>query len=157
MKKISAIISIGLALCGTAAFAKESKNKMKESINPVFIDSSEIKWVNVGEFAGAQRADVEGDSTKGAHHRFMKFKAGFTAPMHALTATHYVTTIAGTFILTTPDGVEHKLSPGSFFSFHKNKGMHSTKCAEESDCIISLDVRGKWDVAPEKQNSIGSN
>lgn len=159
MKKLSTALCIGLALSGTTAFAKGMDSKMMESKmkapDAVFVDSSEIKWMDVAEFPGVQHADVEGNSMKGPHHAFMKFKAGFNAPMHTHTANHYVTTLAGTFILTTPDGVEHKLSPGSFFSF-KNKAKHSTKCAEGADCIISLDVRGKWDVVPEKQNAIGS-
>jgi hypothetical protein len=55
--------------------------------------------------------------------------------------------VAGTLVLTV-DGKENKLPPGSYFSF-KGKGKHMTKCEAGADCILSMDVRGKWDVVPD--------
>ena len=59
--------------------------------------------------------------------------------------------VSGTTILTV-DGKEHRLSPGSYFSF-ENKQKHSTSCAEGAECILFTDVRGQWDVVPEKKVS----
>lgn len=147
MKKISTAICIGIALCTTSAFAKDMAKA--KSMNAVFIEAKDLEWKDVAGYPGLQQAVVEGDTTKGPHHSLMKFKAGFSAPMHHHTAPHYVTVVSGNFILTV-DGVEHRLPAGSYFSF-KNKQKHSTMCAEGADCIISADVRGKWDVVPEKQ------
>ena len=55
--------------------------------------------------------------------------------------------VAGTLVLTV-DGKEQKLPPGSFFTF-TNKTKHATSCEKGADCILSMDVRGKWDVIPE--------
>jgi quercetin dioxygenase-like cupin family protein len=92
-------------------------------------------------------AVVEGDAAKGAHHAFMKFKPGFSVPVHYHTANHFMTVLAGTMVFHV-DGVEHKLPAGSYFSI-KNKGLHDTACAEGAECVIFGDVRGKWDVVPE--------
>ncbi len=43
---------------------------------------------------------------------------------------------------------ETKLPSGSYLSF-KGKQKHLTKCEAGAECLISLDVRGKWDVIPE--------
>lgn len=99
-------------------------------------------------FHSTRTATVEGDASKGAHHAFMKFDAGFAAPLHHHSADHYVTVISGTLVLNT-DGVDHQLPAGSYFSF-KNKGTHTTNCAAGAECVIFSDVRGKWDVVPAK-------
>ena len=69
------------------------------------------------------------------------------APVHHHTANHSVTVVAGTLVLTV-DGKDQKLPPGSFFTF-TNKAQHATACEKGADCILSMDVRGKWDVVPE--------
>jgi quercetin dioxygenase-like cupin family protein len=77
----------------------------------------------------------------------MKFPSGFAAPLHHHSSDHYVAVVAGTLVLTV-DGQDKKLPAGSFFSF-KDKKSHVTKCEAGAECILSLDVRGKWDVVPE--------
>jgi quercetin dioxygenase-like cupin family protein len=117
--------------------------------NAVFIEAKDIAWQEVPGFAGVRAATVEGDSAKGPHHAFMKFDGGFSAPQHHHSANHFVVVVAGTLVLTV-DGQEHKLPAGSYFSF-KNRGVHATSCAAGADCVIFADVRGKWDVVPEKK------
>ena len=79
----------------------------------------------------------------------MKFDAGFAAPLHHHSSDHFVTVVSGTLILTV-DGKEQRLPAGSFFSF-KSKKTHTTACAQGADCVLFADVRGKWDVIPEKK------
>ena len=117
--------------------------------NAVFIESKDIHWNDVLGFAGVQTSVVEGDAAKGPHHVFMKFKGGFSTPLHHHTANHFMTVLAGTLVLTV-DGQEHRLPAGSYFSF-KNKGLHTTSCVAGNDCVLFGDVRGKWDVIPEKK------
>jgi len=154
MKRIS-LITIVLTVFSFTAAAKDAAkdtmkmNAAKATANAVFMEAKDIKWEAVAEFPGLSMAVVEGDATKGAHHSFMKFDAGFTAPMHHHTPNTFVTVIKGDFVLTV-DGVEHRLSPGSFFSF-KKKQPHATMCAAGSECIIFVDARGKWDTVPEKK------
>jgi quercetin dioxygenase-like cupin family protein len=110
----------------------------------VFVDTKNIKWTEVPGFKGISTFTADGDAAKGPHHTFMKFSAGFSAPVHHHTADHFVSVISGTLVLTV-DGQEHRLPAGSYFAF-KNKHAHATACAADSDCVIFLDVRGKWDV-----------
>ena len=113
----------------------------------VTIAAADLKWTDVPDFPGVKMAIVSGDPAKGAAHFFIKFMPGFAAPMHHHNSDHYVTVVAGTVILNI-DGKDTKLPAGSFFSFHGKK-THSTKCDAGTECVLSVDVRGKWDVIPE--------
>ena len=46
------------------------------------------------------------------------------------------------------DGNETKLTPGSFY-FLKGKKPHTAKCDPSAECVMTVDVRGKWEVVPE--------
>jgi hypothetical protein len=119
----------------------------KKATSPLLVPAADLKWGAVPGMTGIQLAPVDGDPSKGPSHFFLKFDAGFAAPVHHHTANHFVTVVAGTLVLTV-DGKEQKLPPGSFFSF-TNKAKHATACEKGADCILSMDVRGKWDVVPE--------
>lgn len=151
MKTIRLLTCLSLVTLTTTAYAKDNtaKKMNHKMMNAEFVEAKDVQWKDVTEFPGVQMAAIEGDPTKGASHMMMKFKPGFSAPMHHHSANHFVTVVAGTMILTY-DGMEHRLPAGSFFSF-KNKAKHSTMCAEGAECIISADARGKWDVVPEKK------
>jgi quercetin dioxygenase-like cupin family protein len=142
MNKILAIAVVGLSL---SAFAQEKAKPKNYTLTP----AADVKWNDVPDMKGIKHANVEGDSTKGAHHSMMKFDAGFTAPAHHHTSDHYVTVVQGTLVLTI-DGVETKLPAGSYFQIMK-KTPHATKCESGTDCILALDVRGKWDVVMPKE------
>lgn len=138
MKSTQVSIICAAVLFSTSVFAEA-----------VLTEASKIKFNPVPGFDGVYTAVVEGDPAKGAHHAFMKFDDGFAAPVHHHTANHYVAVLEGTIILTV-DGVEHKLPAGSYFSFTK-KGAHATKCDKGDDCVLFMDVRGKWDVKLPKE------
>ncbi|MDZ4662024.1 MAG: cupin domain-containing protein [Pseudomonadota bacterium] len=143
MKQITTI-AILLGILSVPAFAAT-----KNPTNAVFINAKDIKWSEVPGFAGVQTSTIEGNSEKGAHHAYMKFAPGFSAPLHHHSSDHFVTVVAGTLILTI-DGQEQRLTAGSYFSF-KNKQPHATTCAAGAECILFTDVRGKWDVVLEKK------
>lgn len=155
-------IIIALSLLAATAYGKgvaDIKTKVKDMTSKipdaVLMPAKDLKWMPAEGFKGVSTAAVEGDAAKGDHHSFMKFDSGFTAPLHTHTSDHYVTVIAGTVILNV-DGVEHRLPAGSYFSF-KNKKPHVTSCAPGAECLLFADVRGKWDVVPEKENKISSH
>ncbi|MEQ1877507.1 MAG: cupin domain-containing protein [Bdellovibrionia bacterium] len=139
MKNVMFVL-IAFTLATGSALAAASKFTMTPA--------ADVKWAPVPGFDGVENSIVEGDAAKGQHHSFMKFKAGFAAPLHHHTSNHFVTVVAGTMILTV-DGKETKLPAGSYFSF-SNKTPHMTKCDAGADCILFADVRGKWDVNVEK-------
>lgn len=140
--KRTAVLTILITMFSLTALAKS------DVPNAIFIEAKDIQWEAIAELPGVSMANVEG-SAKGSHHAFMKFNAGFSSPMHHHTADHYATVVAGTMVITV-DGEEHRLPPGSFFAL-KKKQAHATMCAAGAECIISTDVRGKWDVVTAKK------
>lgn len=121
--------------------------KAKKAGTAVLTPADAITWNEVPGFPGVSLAVLQGDPAKGPHHSMMKFKDGFAAPLHHHSSDHFVTVVSGTLGLTV-DGKETLLPAGSYFQF---KGMkpHLTRCVPGSDCVISVDARGKWDVVPE--------
>jgi len=120
----------------------------KKGGNTVMVPAGDLKWSDVPNFPGVKMAVLDGDPAKGSHHSMIRFAGGFAAPLHHHSSDHSGTVVAGTLVLTV-DGKENKLPPGSYFSF-KGRGKHMTRCEAGADCILSMDVRGKWDVVPDK-------
>jgi quercetin dioxygenase-like cupin family protein len=143
MKKI--IVAAFAMTMALAAFVADAK----QGGIAVLVPASEVKWADVPGFAGLQMAVLDGNAAKGPHHSMLKFAGGFTAPLHHHSSDHYGTVIAGTLVLTI-DGQEKKLPAGSYFSL-RGKKAHMTKCEAGADCLLSLDVRGKWDVFLPKE------
>jgi quercetin dioxygenase-like cupin family protein len=123
----------------------------KATKGALLVPAADLKWNDVPDMAGVQMAVADGDPGKGASHFFIKFVAGFSAPLHHHTANHYVTVVSGTLLLNV-DGKEQKLPAGSFFAF-SNKAKHTTSCAAGAACVLSVDSRGKWDVKMEGEKT----
>jgi quercetin dioxygenase-like cupin family protein len=146
MKMNGKLIALLVATAGTVTLAVPSHaaDKPKKSGGAVFAPAADIKWGDVPGMTGVQLAPVDGDPGKGPSHFFLKFAGGFAAPIHHHSANHFGTVVSGTLVLTV-DGSEQKLPAGSFFGF-SGKTKHATRCEAGADCVLSMDVRGKWDV-----------
>jgi quercetin dioxygenase-like cupin family protein len=143
-KLFLAVLLGGVALFGMSArAAAPAKATDAAVLTPV----DQLVWTDVPEAPGVKLAAVEGDPAKGASHIFMKFPAGFSAPLHHHTAKHFVTVVSGTLVLTVA-GKDNKLPPGSFVAF-PSKTPHATKCDAGAECVLSIDVRDPWDIVPE--------
>jgi quercetin dioxygenase-like cupin family protein len=140
-----AVLLVGLGVSGVIAPALVGAKGAGSSL---LIPKADIKFSDVPDMKGIQLATLDGDPAKGPSHFMLKFDGGFAAPLHHHTANHSGTVVAGTLVLTV-DGKEQKLPAGSFFSF-SGKAPHATKCEAGADCVLSMDVRGKWDVVLEK-------
>jgi quercetin dioxygenase-like cupin family protein len=99
---------------------------------------------------GVSTAEVEGSMASGASHFYLRYAAGLVTPLHHHSADHYVTTVAGDLVLVV-DGKETRLPPGSFFAL-TGKKPHIGRCEGKEDCVMLIDARGPWDVAPEPAN-----
>ena len=139
MKKM--LLVLGIAALGLAAHAEAGGAAQ-------LVGAADAKWAPVPNMPGLQMAVLEGDPAKGPSHFLVKFTGGFAAPVHHHTTDHFVTVVSGTLVLTV-DGKETKLPAGSYFSF-SGKKPHATSCATGSDCVLSIDARGAWDVVPEE-------
>lgn len=137
-----------LAVLGALAVVTPTLVGAKGGGSSLLIPKADVKFSDVPDMKGLQLATLDGDPAKGPSHLMLKFDPGFAAPLHHHTANHSGTVVAGTLVLTV-EGKDVKLPAGSFFSF-SGKQPHATKCEAGADCLLSLDVRGKWDVVPEK-------
>ena len=142
------VVAAGLSSVSVQAPAADPAAKAAKGGAAVLVPATNVQWSAVPGMTGIQIAPVDGDPNKGPSHFFLKFTGGFAAPLHHHSAEHFVTVVAGTLVLTV-DGKEQKLPPGSFFTF-AGKKPHATSCAAGADCVLSMDVRGKWDVVPEE-------
>jgi hypothetical protein len=133
--------SLGLlaAVLATAAFAD---GPAKAVSTPV----SDLKWTP-GGIPGVSTAAVDGDMAKGPSHFFLKYDAGFAAPVHHHSSDHYATTVSGNLVLIV-DGKERRLAPGSYFAF-TGKATHAARCEGSQACVMFIDARSAWDVVPE--------
>lgn len=136
-------LTLAFAALATPSYGKEDKKAGTAVLSP----AADLKWNDVPGFQGVKMAVLQGDPAKGPHHSMIKFDGGFAAPLHHHSSDHYVTVVSGTLVLTV-DGKETRLPAGSFFLF-KGKMKHMTRAEAGSDCVLSLDVRGKWDVISE--------
>jgi mannose-6-phosphate isomerase-like protein (cupin superfamily) len=149
--KATLVVAVGLSSLSVHAPAADPAGKSAKGGAAVLIPVASVQWSAVPGMTGIQIAPVDGDPSKGPSHFFLKFSGGFAAPLHHHSSEHFVTVVSGTVVLTV-DGKEQKLPPGSFFSF-AGKKPHATSCAAGADCVLSMDVRGKWDVVPEEAKS----
>lgn len=113
----------------------------------VFAPAANLKWTGAG-VPGVATAAVDGDMAKGRSRFYLKYDAGFVAPVHHHSPDHYATTVTGNLVLIA-DGKEHRLAPGSYFAFI-GKAKHAVRCEGAEACVMFIDARGPWDVVVEK-------
>lgn len=143
--RMDLLLAATLALAGAAAPLAWAKGPGKTVVTPV----ADVKWSDAG-MPGVTTAGVDGDMKKGASHFFLKYAAGFVAPMHHHSPDHHVVTVTGNLVLIMGDGKEMRLAPGSYFAL-KDKAPHAARCEGAQDCVMFIDARGRWDVVPSKK------
>jgi quercetin dioxygenase-like cupin family protein len=141
MNKRAATFLIPLVLCTAYAPAAFTQSAGKAVLNPI----ADLKWTNAG-IPGVSTALVQGDMAKGPSHFYLKYAAGFVAPVHHHSPDHYATTISGNLVLIA-QSKEYRLAPGSYFAF-VDKAQHGGRCEGDQDCVMFIDARGPWDVVP---------
>ena len=135
-------LSLALAAIALTVSIAAADSASKSVVTPV----ASVTWAPAG-VPGVSIAPVEGDMAKGSSHFYLKYDAGFSAPMHHHSPDHYVTVVSGTLTLTT-DSKETKLAPGSYFAL-LNKAPHAARVEGKDACVMFIDARGPWDVVME--------
>jgi quercetin dioxygenase-like cupin family protein len=136
------ILGIALAMAGAALPPAWAKGQA------VMLPAADVKWSDAG-IPGVATAGADGDMKKGASHFFLRYAAGFVAPLHHHSPDHHGVLVSGNLVLIA-GGKETRLAPGSYFSF-KGKAAHGARCEGAQDCVMFIDARGRWDVVPEKK------
>ena len=144
-------VSFVLAAAVLAQEPGESKAKavIKAGI-PVFMPASGVQWTDLDPKGapGVKIADVWGDHTKGAYGAFLKFPAGFVAPLHTHTNAIKIVVLSGTY-MQTPDGkAEARLGPGSYAFQPGGNYKHISACDKASECELFIQSTGKFDLKP---------
>lgn len=135
-------VSVSRLAMGVVLTLVLSSTRAAAQVQPV----EGLKWADAG-IPGVSTAVVRGDMAKGASHFYLRYPAGFLSPLHHHSPDHYATTVSGSLFLTMA-GKEHRLPPGSYFSF-TGKGSHVARCAGPEPCVMFIDARGAWDVVVE--------
>lgn len=115
---------------------------------PVFKPAADLEWTQLDPgIPNVMIADVWGDHTRGAYGAFIKFPAGFTAPLHTHTSPLKIVVISGTFIQTPEGKAEVRLGPGSYLTRPGGTYRHVTACDKASEFFFSQST-GEFDLKP---------
>jgi hypothetical protein len=135
------------------AQAPGAANAMRGSVNasvPVFMPPGDLKWgdLNPTGAPGVKIADVWGDHTKSGFGAFLRFPAGFLAPLHTHTNAIKLVVISGTYIQTPEGKAEHRMGPGSYVFQPGGTYKHISACDKASECLLFIQSTGKFDLKP---------
>ena len=130
--------------------AKANPAPKPMSKTPIVKPAADMKWTDLDPVhgPGVKVSDVSGDHTKGAFSAFMKFPAGFAAPLHTHTNAVKIVVVSGTFVQQPEGGTEFRLGPGSYLFQPGGEYKHTTACDKASDCVIFAEGIGKFDLKP---------
>lgn len=114
----------------------------------VVIPASDLKWADLDPKGapGVKIADVWGNHARGAFGAFIKFPAGFAAPLHTHTNAYKIVIVSGTFIQGPEGKPEFRLGPGSYLMQPGGNYKHTTSCDKGSECVIFVQSNGKFDL-----------
>jgi len=155
MKASRFLAFAALFVLAAAVFAqrpKESKSSKSVSTagTPVFISPSDLKWgdLNPTGAPGVKIADVWGNHARGGYGAFLKFPAGFLAPLHTHTSAIKIVVISGTYMQTPEGKAEMRMGPGSYVFQPGGSYKHISACDKASECLLFIESTGPFDLKP---------
>ena len=131
----------------TASGAGAHRKAAAKAAQAVFWSNTEGEWMDVPVFPkGAQMKVINGDPKKGASDLFVKFPAGYVAPLHWHTPAESVYMQAGTLEFGMPNSAAtHTIAAGGFFH-SAPKMVHKATCTGNEDCYFFLHSTGPFDI-----------
>jgi len=138
---------VAAAVLAQAGAEKKMKSAPKSAS---YTAAADVKWVDLDPKGapGVKIADMWGDHTKGAFGAFIKFPAGFAAPLHTHTHDYKIVVVSGTFIQGPEGKPEFRLGPGSYLMQPGGNYKHTTACDKASDCVFFAQSTGNFDLKP---------
>ena len=117
---------------------------------PVLTPAADVKWIDLDPAGapGVKIADLWGNHATGAYGAFIKFPAGFAAPLHSHTNDMKVAIVSGTFIHGPEGKPEVRLGPGSYMMQPGGNYRHTTRCDGASECLFFAESNGAFDLKP---------
>ncbi len=164
---VAASFLVAVAALAQAPAEAKAKSEAKATASKssasrlVTMPAADMKWADLDPKGapGVKIADVWGNHAKGAFGAFIKFPAGFTAPLHTHTNDYKMVIVSGTFVQGPEGKPEFRLGPGSYLMQPGGSYKHTTSCDKASECVIFSQSTGKFDfrvtdagkAAPEKK------
>jgi hypothetical protein len=117
---------------------------------PVPMTPNDLKWTDLDPTGapGVKIADLWGNHATGAFGSFIKFPAGFAAPLHTHTNDVKIVVVSGTFIQGPEGKPEFRLGPGSYLMQPGGSYRHTTSCDQASECLFFAESNGAFDLKP---------
>ena len=114
----------------------------------VVMPAADLKWTDLdtSRAPGVKIADVSGNHATGAFGSFIKFPAGFAAPLHTHTFDYKVVVLSGTFVQAPEGKPAFRLGPGSYLMQPGGNYRHTTSCDPAAECLIFVEGKGKFDL-----------
>jgi anti-sigma factor ChrR (cupin superfamily) len=125
------------------------KGAAKSAASRLVVDpASDLKWTDLDPKGapGVKIVDVWGNHAKGAFGAFLKFPAGFAAPLHTHTNDYKIVIVSGTMIQGPEGKPEFRIGPGSYLMQPGGNYKHTTACDQASDCVFFVQSTGKFDL-----------
>lgn len=144
--------SVGAMAQETKAPAPAKKAAVKQE--PQLWSAGDIKWVDIPDMKGGQKAVLWGDPNTGAYGAMLKFPAGLDIPLHWHTYRNRGALLSGTMAIALEGGTPKELGAGSYLMM-PGRVKHSTMCKAGADCVVFVEQPGKDDIhlveaAPKK-------
>jgi anti-sigma factor ChrR (cupin superfamily) len=154
----SFVVAVAVLAQGSGE-AKGKKAPKAGTSAPKFMPAGDLKWMDLDPTGapGVKIADLWGDHTKGAYGAFIKFPAGFSAPLHTHTSAMKIVIVSGTFIAGPEGKPEVRLGAGSYFSQPGGNYRHTTACDKASECLFFAESTGKFDLKPVEAGKAPAN
>ena len=142
---------VAAAALPQASTEKKAKSPPKTDLSRLLVlPAADVKWVDLDPRGapGVKIADIWGDHTKGAFGAFLKFPAGFAAPLHTHSYDYKIVIISGTYIQGPEGKPEFRVGPGSYVMQPGGNYKHTSACDKASECVLFFQSPGKFDLKP---------
>jgi anti-sigma factor ChrR (cupin superfamily) len=146
---VSVVLATAVAAQEPAAATAKSAPKAKAGA-PIFLPPGELAWGDLDPKGapGVKIVDVWGSHARGAYGAFLRFPAGFLAPLHTHTSAIKIVVLSGTYIQTPEGKPEHRMAPGSYVFQPGGNYKHISACDKASECLLFIESSGKFDLKP---------
>jgi Domain of unknown function (DUF4437) len=139
-------VAAGIACFLGSVLAQEVTRK-QESMKPIMISFTDLKWVELPEPKGTQFAVLSGDPKTEPYTQMRKVPAGTDNGLHSHSSEIKNIIISGVLYIG-PDAASAKdFGPGSVIVIPAD-WLHVSGCRPGSDCIFYQEGKGKFDYKP---------
>jgi hypothetical protein len=141
--------------CALALLTSATAFAQKAKAASVIVPYDQVQFVPLDPKNpdGIQIGVVSGNPQKGPAMFYLKIKPG-SAPMHSHTADYHAVSVKGKtrHWVTGTEAEAATLETGSYW-FQRGKQVHGDTCIGPEECVLFLQMKGKFDFkpAPQKQ------